>query len=107
VNKSSETPGDSLNLKDQEFLARYSINARLRYKDPEAGYCTACGSVYGVTCPKCKAVSGVHGFHDADLFRVDRPIETVRSDGFNWVVTECAKCDFRFRVIVQPFPERI
>lgn len=102
MNKSLVNPGGSFTTKDRETLGLYKHHGLMRYKDLEAGYCIACGTVYGVSCPNCKAEAGAHGRHDDSLFIVNRPLESDRYQGQEWTLTQCRKCDYKFKVLVQP-----
>jgi hypothetical protein len=100
VNKSVENPTGSLTLKDEEFLGKHRHMGMLKYRDLDAGYCTACGTVYNITCPQCGIVA--RNMHDAtdNLFFVQRPLETKREEGQLWTKCVCRKCDFAFKVVV-------
>lgn len=88
-------------------LARHRNRSLMRYKDTSAYFCPACWYVFGVTCPRCGAVSEKKHFRpttitrDDPLFVVEHLPEYDRMDGLVWVVTTCRKCDFSFRVIKQ------
>ena len=101
ANQSSENPTGTLNVRDKEALGRHSELGLLRYRDFDAGYCNACGLVFNVQCPKCKANSGAHGSHIDPIFTVSHPIEPVRQEGQVWISVQCRKCDFRFKVMVK------
>jgi len=99
VHKPGTATGDNFTSAEEAILAHHSKRGLLKYKDLEAGYCLACGAVYNVQCPLCSVKSDV--YHDSEqFFKVKRPVEARREDGFNWVVVTCRKCDFLFRVII-------
>lgn len=92
--------GDNYTTREREMLGRYRIDNRLKYRDPDAGYCTSCENVYNVRCPRCDAFSGKMHDTTSGFFSVQRPLEVKREEGRNWVVISCRKCDFGFRVMV-------
>jgi hypothetical protein len=92
---------ETFQVADRERLAEHRRNALFRYKDIEAGFSLAHEVVYNVECPMCKMRSGSLSAADPVSFIVERPLQAVHSEGFDWVLTRCSKCDFRFRVILQ------
>lgn len=96
--------GETYTTREREFLARYSANGLMRYKDLEAFACRACGIVYGVTCPNCKE-SGPKS-HDVQsgntkFIATDRPWTSDYHDSFYWAKVECNNCGFMFKVIAR------
>ena len=85
---------------DVNRLATHRRNALSRYKDYDAGYSILHEVVFNVECPSCHLRSGSLNAADPSTFKVQRPIEAIHSEGFDWTVAACSKCDFRFRVIV-------
>lgn len=96
---------DYFTVAEQEKLGTRRRLALSRYKDETAGFSLAHEVVFNVECPQCHMFSGTLNEVDPTAFRVQRPIETVRADGYAWVIAECSKCDFRFRVIVHRIGE--